>query len=240
MAHGLVKGPDRMWYLNRGVLGPARSDRAGVDRPRQTPMKVAFHLRRRPEPEPASAVLLETDRVEAVLDLAARLGPDRSPPIHRVAGGFLVKLGEGVEPPAGPIRLRRLAENLYLPVDADLVPALLDDEAAGLTRDRGLIFLPGGRVLGLRPGPARCRSRPGDGRPSRGRATGGRSRIGPRRADRLREITLEPPRTGRARTSSRPGGDAGRDRRRRARPGPRTPARPRPWPAGRRSGPARG
>ena len=23
MAHGLVKGPDRMWYLNRGVLDPA-------------------------------------------------------------------------------------------------------------------------------------------------------------------------------------------------------------------------
>ena len=99
-------------------------------------MKVALHLRRRPSPEPASAVLLETDRVEALLDLASKLlGLDRSPTIHRVAGGFLLKLGEGSSlrwaDPAPS-----LAENLYLPVDADLVPALLDDEARGVTRDR--------------------------------------------------------------------------------------------------------
>src|SRR3954451_6305853 len=106
-------------------------------------MKVAFHLRRRPEPEPASAGLLESEAVEAALDLASSLGLDRTPPIYRVAGGFLLKLDEGREPPIGPIRLRNLAENLYLPVDAELVPALLDDEAWGLTRDLGLIFLPG-------------------------------------------------------------------------------------------------
>ena len=155
-------------------------------------MKVAFHLRRRPSPEPASAVLLETDGVEALLDLASRLGLDRSPPIHRVSGGFLLKLGEGVEPPAGPIRLRRLAENLYLPVDADLVPALLDDEAKGVTRDRGLIFLPGGRVLGFEPRVPLSLSSlvTADRREGTGwRAFPDR----PSRADRLHEITLEPP-----------------------------------------------
>jgi tetratricopeptide (TPR) repeat protein len=118
---------------------------------RKLSMKVAFHLRRRPSAEPASAVLIETDRVDALLELTSKLGPDRSPLIHRVAGGFLLKLGRGVEPPPGPIRLRKLAENLYLPADADLVPALLDDEARGLTRNRGLIFLPGGKVLGFAP-----------------------------------------------------------------------------------------
>ena len=155
-------------------------------------MKVAFHLRRRSSPEPASAVLLETDRIEVVLDLASRLGPDRSPPILRVSGGFLLKLGEGPEPPAGPIRLRRLAENLYLPVDADLVPSLLDDEARGLTRDRGLIFLPGGRVLGFAPGSPL----PLSALVTADRREGNDWRSfpdRPDRPDRLREIALEPP-----------------------------------------------
>jgi tetratricopeptide (TPR) repeat protein len=155
-------------------------------------MKVAFHLRRRPSPEPASAVLLETDRVEALLDLASRLGLDRLPPIHRVAGGFLLKLGEGVQPPVGPIRLRSLAENLYLPVDADLVPALLDDEAKGVTRDRGLIFLPGGRVLGFEPRVPLSLSSLVTA--DRREGTGWRSFPDrPVRAERIHEITLEAP-----------------------------------------------
>jgi len=49
------------------------------------------------------------------------------------------------------IRLRSLAENLLLPADAELVPALLADEAAALGRQRGLLFLPGGRVLEFNP-----------------------------------------------------------------------------------------
>jgi tetratricopeptide (TPR) repeat protein len=155
-------------------------------------MKVAFHLRRRPSPEPASAALLETDRVETLLDLAARIGPDRSPPIYRVPGGFLLKLAEGSEPPIGPIRLRRLAEDLYLPVDADLVPALLDDEAQGITRDRGLIFLPGGRVLGFDPrAPLPLSSLV---TADRLEATAWRPfPARPGRPERLREIALEPP-----------------------------------------------
>jgi tetratricopeptide (TPR) repeat protein len=44
-----------------------------------------------------------------------------------------------------------LAENLFIPVDAELVPALLDDEAEGLTKDRGLVFLPDGRVVAFDP-----------------------------------------------------------------------------------------
>ena len=54
-------------------------------------------------------------------------------------------------PTAGPVpgatRLRELATDLFIPVDAELVPSLLDDEAAGLVRDGGLVLLPGGPVL---------------------------------------------------------------------------------------------
>jgi len=116
-------------------------------------LKVAFHLRRKAEvgPEPASAAWLEGDDVEGLLGLVAAGSSDRSPPIHRTAGGFLARLDGSAAAPPGSIRLRRLAPNLYLPVDADLIPALLDDEAAALTRERGLIFLPGGRILGFDP-----------------------------------------------------------------------------------------
>ena len=114
-------------------------------------MKVAFHLRRKPSAEPASAVLLEADRVEPLLALAERLGPRRPIAVYRVQGGFLIVLEPGTEPPPGPTRLRSVSANLFVPVDAELVPALLDDEARGIVRDRGLIFLPGGRVLGFEP-----------------------------------------------------------------------------------------
>src|SRR5262249_20681251 len=71
---------------------------------------------------------------------------------YRVARGFLVKLSQrsdGALP--GAIRLRALADNLYLLADAELIPAFLPDEAADLTRRRGLVFVPGGRVLSFDP-----------------------------------------------------------------------------------------
>ena len=82
------------------------------------------------------------------LNLCARLGLDPSGRVHDVAGGFLIKLDRPATGPVpGAIRLRSLARDFYLPVDAELVPALLDDEADGLVRDWGLVFLPGGRIL---------------------------------------------------------------------------------------------
>ena len=155
-------------------------------------MKVAFHLRKRTEAAVATAVLLETDRVEPLLALADRLGRHRSPRVHPVSGGFLIVLTDGAEPPPGSIRLRSLAANLFLPAAADLIPALLDDEARGLTRDRGLVFLPNGRILGFDPGvplelSALVTARRIEGSdwqsfPAR-----------PERPERLREITLAAP-----------------------------------------------
>jgi tetratricopeptide (TPR) repeat protein len=113
-------------------------------------MKVAFHLRKRSTPEPAHALLLTSPQVGNLLALCGRLGLDPCGRVFALPDGFLVKLVEATTatfPRA--IRLRRLTENLFLPVDADLVPTLLDDEAKGLVRDRGLVFLPGGRVLGF-------------------------------------------------------------------------------------------
>jgi tetratricopeptide (TPR) repeat protein len=91
---------------------------------------------------------------------------------------------------AGAIRLRSLATNLFVPADAELIPPLLPDEAAALVRDRGLVFLPGGRVLGFDPARpltaadlVSCPRRPARGwRPIPDR---------PNRPERLRQIRLE-------------------------------------------------
>jgi tetratricopeptide (TPR) repeat protein len=115
-------------------------------------MKVAYRLRRRPTPEPATALLLPSHQVEDLARLCAHLGHDPLPPVYLVADGFLLKLRQ---PPTqalgGVVRLRGLADNLLLPVDGDLAPALLPDEAAALVSRRGLVFLPGGRVLEYDP-----------------------------------------------------------------------------------------
>ena len=113
-------------------------------------VKVPFQLRRRDVgvPAAASALFVPARDAAALFALCTRLGLDPTGRIHDVAGGFLLKLGT---PTAGPVpgatRLRELATDLFIPVDAELVPSLLDDEAAGLVRDGGLVLLPGGPVL---------------------------------------------------------------------------------------------
>jgi tetratricopeptide (TPR) repeat protein len=80
---------------------------------------------------------------------------DPSGRVFAVAGGFLVAHSQpvtGCVP--GAIRLKQLSAGLYLPADGELVPALLEDEAAGVARDQGLLFLQGGRVLAFDRGAA--------------------------------------------------------------------------------------
>jgi tetratricopeptide (TPR) repeat protein len=120
-------------------------------------MKVPFRLHKSDHPGAVTALLLLSEQPAELLELCARIAVEAPavarewpalPPIHAVAGGFLVKLGQPVTAVfPGVIRLRSLTANLFLPADAELVPALLSDEAAGLVRERGLIFLPGGRIL---------------------------------------------------------------------------------------------
>jgi tetratricopeptide (TPR) repeat protein len=115
-------------------------------------MRVPFRLRRTTTPAPATALLLPSHDVGELLRLCAAVGADTLPPVYAAADGFLVLLPTPTDAPfAGTVRLRGLSAHLLLPVDADLVPALLPDEAAALVRDRGLVFLPGGRVLGFAP-----------------------------------------------------------------------------------------
>ena len=115
-------------------------------------MQLPYQLSRRPQSEAATALLLPSADPADLLQLCARLGHDPLPDLFLTADGFLLLLESPTArsyPPA--LRLRRLSEFLLLPADADLAPQLHPDEAAGLTRDRGLVFLPGGRVLEFEP-----------------------------------------------------------------------------------------
>ena len=115
-------------------------------------MKVLCQLRPLPAAEPAVALLVPGHSAADVLGLCAALELDPLPAVHRVADGLLVKLPRPTDAHlAGVIRLRALAADLLLPVDAELIPPLLPDEAAALVRERGLVFLPGGRVLEYHP-----------------------------------------------------------------------------------------
>jgi hypothetical protein len=154
---------------------------------------VRYRFRRTDHAGPTVALLLLSERAADLLSLVAHLGAAEWPTVYAVPGGFLVK---GVSPP-GPVaaptmRLRALADNLFLPVDANLEPALLADEAAGLVRERGLVFIPGGGVLGFaaaEPLPASafltapCAPE-GEWQPLPAR---------PERAEHLREVLLDQP-----------------------------------------------
>lgn len=116
------------------------------------PVRVPFNLIRREVSEPCDALLLLATDVRELLTLCGRLGTDPLPPIFSVAGGFLLLTEERpVTLPPRTLRLRRLSENCFLPVDADLVPALYPEEAADMCRQRGLVFLPGSQCLAFQP-----------------------------------------------------------------------------------------
>ena len=103
-------------------------------------------------PIPAAALLLPGSNAGELLRLCARIGGEALPAIHAVASGFLVRLprpDESAYP--GVVRLRALSSNLFVQVDGELTPALLEDEAAALVRQRGPVFLPGGSVLEFSP-----------------------------------------------------------------------------------------
>jgi tetratricopeptide (TPR) repeat protein len=158
-------------------------------------MKTPFRLRKIPAASsaPASALLLWGADAGELLRLCARVGGAALPAVHAVAGGFLVRLGrpdDRVFP--GVLRLRALSAGLFVPTDAELTPALLEDEARALVRQRGLVVLPGGRVLAFSPAavlsaadlvaaPRRLAS-PWQTLPPR-----------PERAERLHEIILDVP-----------------------------------------------
>ncbi len=105
-------------------------------------MKIPFRLVRLESPAgPADAGLLLTDDPGSLAKACAAIRP--MPAVFRVAGGFLL-LASALPP--GTIRLRRLGGDLFVPVDAQLLPRLLLDEIVGLTKARGLIVLADGAL----------------------------------------------------------------------------------------------
>ncbi len=111
-------------------------------------IRVPYHLRRRRRCDPAVALLVPSGDPCAVLALCSRLDLDPSGRLFEVAGGFLLELERpSADPMPGAVRLRAVVKSLYVPVDAELLPCLLDDEARGLVRDWGLVFPPGGGAL---------------------------------------------------------------------------------------------
>ena len=121
-------------------------------------MKIPFTLRKIKTPEPAIALLLTSEDSGQLLRLCAAVAADPSSPtepvVYHVAGGYLLYLPQPTQciyP--GALRLRERAPHLLLPVDAELWPALFDDEARAMAgpAHRGLVFLPGERVLAFEP-----------------------------------------------------------------------------------------
>jgi tetratricopeptide (TPR) repeat protein len=111
-------------------------------------IRVPLRLRREPRGCAASALYLPSREPAELFALCAALCLDPWGRVYSVEGGFLVALEQpatGAVP--GAIRLRTIADGMYVPADAVLVPALLDEEASGVARGRGLVFLHGGRVL---------------------------------------------------------------------------------------------
>jgi hypothetical protein len=93
-------------------------------------------------------VFLPGPDAATVLSVCTRLGLDPSGRSYGVAGGILLKLARPIaEPEPGATRLRELNTDLFVAADAELIPSLLNDEASGIVRDGGLVFLPGGVVL---------------------------------------------------------------------------------------------
>jgi tetratricopeptide (TPR) repeat protein len=156
-------------------------------------IRVPLELRRRTWAAPATALLVPTRDPAELFGICARGRLDPSGRIFAVAQGFLLELEPPIfEPVPGAIRLRALARGLYVPVGAELVPPLLADEAAGLVRDRGLVFLPGGRTVSFDRHAAVALEELLNARPRPRRAWTGLPDP-PRLADRLDQIVLELP-----------------------------------------------
>ncbi len=111
-------------------------------------MNVPFRLRRLDAALSATGLLLPVRDTAVVLEVVAAIG-EPLPEIYAIPDGFLFRRSEPIAAhPPETLRLRERAPHLFLPIDAELSPGLLDDEAHALTREQGLIFLPGECVLG--------------------------------------------------------------------------------------------
>ena len=154
---------------------------------------VPFHLHRRSRAEPAEALLIPSRDPRVLVAFCATLGLDPRGRVFDIAGGFLLELERpSTDPMPGAVRLRSVAKALFVPVDSELLPSLLSDEASGLVRDWGLVFSPdGGALLFDRHAPLDMNEIvKGEPRPRRSWSSFPKPRS---IAERLVEITFERP-----------------------------------------------
>jgi tetratricopeptide (TPR) repeat protein len=130
-------------------------------------VKLPYELRQLPTSAAATALLLPGHRADEVLRVCVDLGLDPLPPVYALADGYLLLLPKpSAKQIVGVVRLfsaacgvararssatPQAAGQLLIPVNAELVPPLLEDESEALVRKRGLVYLPGGRVLEYDP-----------------------------------------------------------------------------------------
>ncbi|MBZ0134734.1 MAG: hypothetical protein K8I27_00005 [Planctomycetes bacterium] len=107
-------------------------------------MEVALRIFRKPEPGHAkcAAWFFAGGDSAAVLEALAQTGPEPLPRVYRTGGGCLIR----PDTPqtmllAGGLRMAEIFDGVFVPIDAELSPALLPDEARGL---RPMLCLPDG------------------------------------------------------------------------------------------------
>jgi hypothetical protein len=111
-------------------------------------MHVPVRLKRLDTPAAADAVLVAGADVRALAAVARVVDPAG---VYRVRDGYVIVLKAPATAALPGIRLRRAGGDFYLPADAAVLPALLPDEIAGLTRNHGIVALPGGPFLAFDP-----------------------------------------------------------------------------------------
>src|SRR5690606_19714593 len=99
---------------------------------------------------PCSALLIRGPAIHGVslalecLASASAVSAQHLPRIFRTQAGLLIEHALGFDqPPMQATRLTQIGTRIFIPCNATLLPALLQDEAQALTTDRGLLFLPG-------------------------------------------------------------------------------------------------
>ena len=113
-------------------------------------MQVPLRLAHRDSPPAADAFLLPADGFGPLAG-APQARRRACPTCTPCAAGSCSSRGRSRRARHRAVRLRRVSGDLFTPADATLLPALLPDEITALTRDRGLVVLPGGGVLAFDP-----------------------------------------------------------------------------------------
>ena len=112
-------------------------------------MNVPFKMVRAQTQSPVAALWLPVASTSQLLGAICELGLEPTPRVFALSRGWLIVLDvpDAKAQAAGALRMRALCANCFVPVDAVLGVALLDDEARALTANRGLLLLPAGEAL---------------------------------------------------------------------------------------------